>query len=100
MDSSEKCNSAHADLVAFLDVLNIPVEIKDQIKSKSGIVARFAAISGMEASKHTASQMPDQISNDRDEDIINSISRSAGTAIINSIQILIDSTNQKEAETI
>lgn len=95
MASAERCNEAHADLVALLDELNISDEAKDQIKNKSGIVARYAAISGMEASKHIAVQMLDQISNGHDDDMINSISRSAGRAIINSVQILIDSTSQQ-----
>lgn len=96
MASAEKCNEAHADLVAFLDRLNVPTETKDQIITLSSNVARYASIAGMEASKHMATQMLDRISNDHDdEDVINSISRSAGSAIINSVQILIDSTSQQ-----
>ncbi|MFA6972961.1 MAG: hypothetical protein WC208_16380 [Gallionella sp.] len=56
MASAEKCNVAQAGLVALLDELNISDEAKDQIITLSSNVARYAAISGMEASKHIAGQ--------------------------------------------
>lgn len=91
MNSEEQCNTAHAELLDFLDTLAITDEVKDQIITLSSNVARLASIAGMEASKVIAEQMLDQISNEHDDNIVNNVSRSAGIAIISSIEILIDS---------
>ena len=95
--SEQKCNTAQQDFVDFLDTLTITDEVKDRIKSKSSMVAYYSAIAGMEASKDIAEQMLDKISHahdEHDDNFANNISRSAGIAIISSIQILIDSVDQ------
>lgn len=95
MNSEQKCNSAHAELLTFLDKLSIAEADKNHIITLSSTVARLAGIAGMEASKDIAERMLDQISNDRDDTFVNNISRSAGIAIISSIEILIDSTTHE-----
>ena len=79
--SEQKCNTAQQDFVDFLDTLTITDEVKGRIKSKSSMIAYYSAIAGMEASKDIAEQMLDLISNDRDDNFANNISRSAGIAI-------------------
>lgn len=96
MTSAEQCNIAQEELLAFLDKLTIADADKSQIISLSSNVVRLAAISGMEASKGITERMLDQISNDRDDTFVNNISRSAGIAIISSIDILIKSVDQQE----